>query len=210
MSETPEAVVFHADDYAGTPRRLAAAVTDLAVVVLLLAGLSAVAGLAVVPADVRRMATSPEKQRRVREYLRPVQSPVLLGWLAVGVAYHVALWRLPGGTLGYRLTRQRLVDAAGQPPRGRAVWRRFLLAIPFVLFFGLAYLPCRRSARRQAIHDLWSGTWVVRAGATPAGPARIIYQTKLFGLRPLIYPALEPVHPPQSAPEAPTPHEPSA
>jgi uncharacterized RDD family membrane protein YckC len=57
---------------------------------------------------------------------------------------------------------------------------------------GAGYVLCFKTPRRQAIHDRWSGTWLVRRRAEPIGPALSTYHTKLFGTFILTYTDVEP------------------
>lgn len=198
MSETADAVIFARSDYASLRRRIAAALVDIGVVFAILIVLSTVAMWLVVPPEVWKAPKSPQRQRSISRHMRPINAQLLGGWMALCGLYHVGLRRTRGGTLGYRLARVRIVDARGETPPWRALGKRFLLGTPTVPFFGISYLLCRQNPKRQAFHDQWSGTWVVRRNASPAGPARRSYRTKLFGTYMLTYVDLEPAEPEQA------------
>lgn len=55
----------------------------------------------------------------------------------------------------------------------------------------LAYKPCGTHEKRQAMHDQWSGTWVVRKRAEPVGRALPRYHTIFLGTMPIRYLDLE-------------------
>jgi uncharacterized RDD family membrane protein YckC len=193
MAGEPDCVYFKAGDYAHPLRRFGAFALDVALLFLLLASLGFVVGLVMVPKEIRQQPRSPEVQREINKYMKPAQVPLVAGWFVCGALYYVPLRRTRGGTLGYRLVGIRLVDRTGGIPSLRTLAKRFLLAVPFDLPLGASYLACLQSPRRQAIHDQWSGTWMVRKWARLAGPARTSYQTKLLGTILLTYLDLEPV-----------------
>lgn len=191
------AIHYDVNDYATTLRRLIAALTDLVAVLLVILIVNYAFAYRYVPADVLRMPVTTAKERatrqaRINEHMRPIQVSLLAGILLSIAAYHIGMRRLHGGTLGYRLAGVRIVDATGRPPQWKTLVRRFLIALPFVSFFGVTYLLCRQNPRKQSFHDQWSGTWVVRKAASPAGPAKVVYQSKLLGTFPLTYIDLEP------------------
>lgn len=197
MSENPiakpDGVYFSLRDYANPLKRVIACATDFVLLVALFAGMGAVVGILLVPAEVRSQTRTVETQRQINRHMKPAQVPLALGWLALCVAYHVPLRRTRGGTIGHRLMRTRVVDKQGQPPAVRALFRRFFIAVPATMFFGISYFDCLRNPRRQTTHDQWSGTWVVRAGAKPVGPAITSYHPKLLGTFMMTYIGLEPV-----------------
>ena len=108
------------------------------------------------------------------------------------VSYHVLARTTRGGTMGYRLAGIRWIDKTGRTPGIKTALRRFLIAMPSCLMIGAGYLLCFKTPRRQAVHDRWSGTWLVRRRAEPAGPALSTYNTKLFGTFVLTYTDVEP------------------
>lgn len=77
----------------------------------------------------------------------------------------------------------------------------FLAAVSGIIF--LAYWPCITHIRRQAIHDRWGGTWVIRKNAVPIGPAVAVHKTVLLGTFPVRYLDVEPSPPPASSASAP-------
>ena len=192
MSIAPDAVYFAPKDYASPGRRIGSFLIDLLVIVVLFIGIGSAAESVVVPKRVIAMPQSAQKKKLMRHYNKPLQIPLMLGLLGLEVAYHVLLRLTRGGTLGYRITRIRLVDKTGRTPGIRAVFKRFLIALPSCMMFGAGYLLCFKNPRRQAIHDRWSGTWLVRCRAEPAGPALSTYNTKLVGTFILTYTDIEP------------------
>ncbi len=193
MSEVPQFVYYRQEDYAPVARRIPSFIIDIIVLVVALMATATVMQTLYVPPSVIKMPNSPEKTRLSANYLQPVKVRFVLGWLAFAILYHIALRRTRGGTLGYRLTRIRLIDATGRPPSWPVLVKRFLIAVPFTFFFAVTYWGCFHSPRRQTFHDQWSGTWLIRKNAQSAGPARPAYQTKLLGTWLLTYMDLEPV-----------------
>lgn len=205
MSEQDAAVYYSPADYATTPRRIGAVTIDALLLILGLLVIGTIAQLIYVPRDVLRMPPSAEKQRLVAQHMKPIQRPASLGWLALCTAYHIGLRRLIGSTVGHMAMGQRLVDAQGLTPSWRVLAKRFGLAAPSVLFFGISYILCSRNPRRQAFHDRWAGTWVVKKRARIAGPAKLAYQTRLVGTILLTCIDVEPADVPELPEQQPTP-----
>lgn len=59
------------------------------------------------------------------------------------------------------------------------------------LFMFMAYRSCVSHARRQAVHDKWSGTWMIRKQARSTGRGDIKFHTVFLGTWPLRYIELE-------------------
>lgn len=193
MNEQPQAVVFELSDYAGPGRRLTSFAIDLAAMFVLSVLFIAAASYLIVPQDVYSMKAGPERSRLLNKHMAPAQVPMTLGLFAFFGVYHIMMRSTRRGTIGYRLTGVRLVDHQGLPPALRTLIRRFLVALPGCMCLGAAYLLCSQDPRRQALHDQWSGTWVVRARARPAGPGSVTYHSKLVGPWMLTYINVEPV-----------------
>ncbi|MFQ5412032.1 MAG: RDD family protein [Phycisphaerae bacterium] len=192
MNES-DTVCFALDDYASIPRRLIAFFIDLFVIVLILYIIYAVMAFVVLPKGVYAMPRSPEKTQVINTHMRAHIRTLGLTWLGLICAYHILIRATGGGTVGYRLARIRLVDLTGRVPTLKTLLRRFLVAVPGCLLFGVTYLNCRRSPRRQAGHDQWCGTWLVRKRAESAGPGLPVFQTRLIGTFLLTFPDVEPV-----------------
>ncbi|MBK8271262.1 MAG: RDD family protein [Planctomycetes bacterium] len=141
------------------------------------------------------------KQNQINEAMKPYRRQSLTAVGVIILAYHVLLRTSRAGTLGYRIAGIRLISEFGQPPDLRLAGRRFLLAVPFCGCFALTYLTCRTNNHKQAAHDQWVGTWMVRSNAEPAGPAVVEYHQKLLGTFILRYKALAPA-PIEVSPEA--------
>ena len=99
-------------------------------------------------------------------------------------AYFVVCWTRSGQTLALKAWHLKVVDSEGRPPRsGRAIaryvlaWHLWLpgLAIAGLLqlsvgatlaalavSFALLLIPALLDSRRRLLHDLWTGTRVVR------------------------------------------------
>jgi uncharacterized RDD family membrane protein YckC len=83
---------------------------------------------------------------------------VLTMWVLVGL-YFVVSWRRGGQTMGMRPWRLRVLDGDGQPASLSALWLRYLVA---TLTPGLCLLWCLFDSERRGLHDLASGTLLVR------------------------------------------------
>ncbi len=199
MAAEPNAVYYADADYASPARRAGAWSTDLLVLFVAFWALGIAAGLLYVPRELRTQTRTPETQKQISKHIKPAQVPLCLVWMAGVVFYHVALRRLRGGTLGYRIMGIRLIDKTGEAPAWRVLVKRFGLAILFIMPLGASYFRCRKSSKRQAMHDLFCGTWLVRKKARPAGPAMIAYLTRLLGTYPLGYIDVEPFVPVEKA-----------
>jgi uncharacterized RDD family membrane protein YckC len=209
MTTQPNAVYFAPHDYAPVTRRFGAFLVDLVALYLLAVVLAIPIGYLLLPRGLPSTPDTPPPQV-LSKYTKIVFT---LGGLLGGVPYHIALRRSRGGTLGYRLLGIRLVDQTGHPPSWRVLGKRFvlavILAIPCLFFLPLvaSYLYALKHPRRQTGHDFWSGTWLVRKNARPAGPALTAYNSKLLGTLLLNYIDVEPYvpeHPPTTN-EATTP-----
>ena len=160
-SGSREAVWFFPSDYAGLWRRLAIQLADAVTIVILMAAI-ATAVIVLHPAerpDDRMLAT------------------LWLCWLASIYGYFVVLKRSRFRTLGYRLARVRIVDPYGRPPDLEALTLRlmFALAGPLNIILDVLWIPFNR--HHQALRDRLAQTYVVKAGAEPAGAARVVERT---------------------------------
>ncbi|MCG8408345.1 MAG: RDD family protein [Phycisphaerales bacterium] len=180
MSADAEAVYFKPEDYASVPRRLMAFLIDVLFVAVLCYAAAIVVVSMTVSKDVLESSSDEEKKAIVRQSL----GLLLLCWVGLAAVYHIAVRRARGGTLGYRLAGIRMVNAFGEPPSLSALIKRFLIATPTCTFFALSYLSCRNHPKRQAIHDQFAGTWLVRRSADPAGPAELSELPHLYGIYP--------------------------
>jgi len=153
----PQAVWFFPSDYAGFWRRLAVVLIDAVTIAVLLIG---VAGLVV--------AASPDDG--VSDVLLP------LCCLATVYGYFVILKRAGVHTVGYRLCGVRIVDPSGRPPGLGPLTLRLLfgLAGPLNILVDMVWIPC--DMRRQSLRDKLAHTYVVKARARPAGPARVVHR----------------------------------
>ena len=100
----------------------------------------------------------------------------LPGWLFYTVAglYFGILPATPlQGTLGKRMLGVRIADGAGRRiGLGRALLR-LVAFVPSFAIAGAGLLLAAFTARRQALHDLMAGTFVVSRGATPDAIAQV-------------------------------------
>ena len=83
---------------------------------------------------------------------------LLTMWGLVGL-YFVLSWRRGGQTMGMRPWRLRVLAGDGLPAQSSALWLRYLVA---TLTPGLCLLWCLIDSERRGLHDLASGTVLVR------------------------------------------------
>lgn len=93
--------------------------------------------------------------------------------------YLAIIKRTKGSTLGFKLTKIKVVNLYGDRPSVVAMTVRFLLLAvgPFSLFPDLIWLAGERT--KQTLRDKFMGTYVVRKSANPIGEAEIV-QTRLL------------------------------
>ena len=155
------AVWFFPSDYAGFWRRLAIEIADSAVIVVV---------LLVVTTMVVLLDPAEELSDALLAWLIPC-------WVLLIYGYFVLLKRSRFTTVGYRLAGVRIVDSLGRPPGLAALTLRlsFGLIGPFNLILDVLWIPSDR--HKQALRDKFAHTYVVKATAEPAGPARIVNRT---------------------------------
>ena len=151
-----EGVYYRRQDYAGLWRRLLAASVDAFVIVT---GLIAAVLIGEALAD-----------------------SVFVGfmtWLVLSLAYLVICKRTRVRTLGYRLAGMRLVDIRGGAPHSLRVTFRLLFALMggYSSTLGLIdFFWITGDDDRQTLRDKLAQTYVIRAGAQPAGRGPIVYE----------------------------------
>lgn len=77
------------------------------------------------------------------------------------IFYHIC-WHQSGQTLGMRAWKIRLISNDNKPISFTQSAIRVLTAIPAFLFFGLGYFMLYFNKQRATLHDLASGTLLVR------------------------------------------------
>ncbi len=188
VADHQHVVYFHQTDYAGPVRRMISFIIDLLFIIFLLMFLEIGAGYPFPPDVQERMKAAPDTAARnaIRQeyFSQPViqkrQGLTMRFWFVAAIAYHIALRRTRGGTVGHRLTGMRLIDCFNQPPPWRVLVKRFFLATATTLPFGISYFQCMKNPRRQALHDRWCNTWMVRRDAVPAGPGMLVHQVQVL------------------------------
>lgn len=85
----------------------------------------------------------------------------LVLWALTGL-YMVESWRRGGQTLGMRPWRLKVVDETGRVAARTVLWRRYALATLSLAAAGLGFLWSLLDAERRSLHDLGSGTRLVR------------------------------------------------
>lgn len=85
----------------------------------------------------------------------------LVLWALTGL-YMVESWRRGGQTLGMRPWRLKVVDEDGLTATRTVLWRRYALATLSLAAAGLGFLWSLLDGERRSLHDLGSGTRLVR------------------------------------------------
>lgn len=202
MEENKQVVYFHAREYAGPVRRMIAFILDQLTILFLLFAMMAGSAYPM-PREVTDRLTATqdkaEKERIRQAYfalpaIKRRQANSLQFWLVAAVAYHIALRRTRAGTLGYRLAGIRLIDSCNEPPSWRVLFKRFGWGVVLGGPFGASFFLCLRDPKRQALHDRWCNTWMVRSGAAPAGPAMLVHRMQLISSWVVRYVDVEPAN----------------
>ncbi|MHB0969963.1 MAG: RDD family protein [Thermoanaerobaculia bacterium] len=99
----------------------------------------------------------------------------LLIWAVIWLGYFVFLKGSRYRTLGYILTRAKILNLQGERPSFWQLFIRFLFSVfgPLNLAFDLLWIPSDPSG--QALRDKFAGTYVVKQLAIPIGQGRIVY-----------------------------------
>ena len=113
-------------------------------------------------------------------------------WVALAIvyAYFTLLKRSRVRTLGYLLTRVRIVNIRGGRPSLLQMTIRMapLMPVPWSFLFDLGWVV--EEPQRQTLRDKWAGTFVVRRNAKPIGTAPVQYKRIGFGGIFLIFPEI--------------------
>jgi uncharacterized RDD family membrane protein YckC len=179
--EIPRAVCFDRRDYAGPLTRVAILCIDLIALVLL--------------AFLVLVAITAYWVIRYDESDVPPQIVWHTVWIILTVAYLylTVLQRSRIRTLGYILTRVRIVDIRGGKPSLLQMTVRLipLVPVPWSLLFDLGWIV--DEPHKQTLRDKWAGTFVVRHKAVPIGTAPVRYKRIAFCGIFLIFPEIGPV-----------------
>jgi RDD family len=118
---------------------------------------------------------------------------LVLCWAVLVYGYFVVLKHSRFSPVGYRLARARIVDSYGRPPGLGALTLRlsFGLLGPFNVFLDMLWIPSDR--HKQALRDKFAHTYVVKASAEPAGPARVVFRTYYIMGMSFVFQEVEPV-----------------
>ena len=159
-----EGVYFRPEDYVGLSWRLLIDVVDLIVVCGIWALLT-LPLLMVLPKDKVLWGHT-----------------LLLTLAGVSFSYLVVLKRSRFRTLGYVLAGARIVNLRGDPPSIASMTLRLFFTVlgPFNLLLDLLWIGS--DSYRQALHDKFAHTYVVKKTAVPSGRGPIGYASyDIFG-----------------------------
>jgi uncharacterized RDD family membrane protein YckC len=94
--------------------------------------------------------------------------------MAILFCYFVVLKR-SALTLGYRVLGVRIVGLDGQSPSLWNLTVRMMFLFPGPLNYVLDFGWLSGDSHRQALHDKFAQTYVIRKGAAPVGTGKVIY-----------------------------------
>jgi uncharacterized RDD family membrane protein YckC len=164
VSRDEEGVYFDLENYVGVWRRVLIDISDVIVAVVLCC-------LVFFPV----LFFLPEDERLWTQAF-------FLVCAAVWFAYFVILKRSRFRTVGYIVGGARIVNLQGNQPSVVSLIIRLLFALigPFNFVIDLFWVG--GDPYRQALRDKLAHTYVIRKGAQPAGPGRIVYANyTIFG-----------------------------
>lgn len=186
MNDATQAMIFEPRDYASGPRRLLSLAIDMFVSIALIGTPLSIASALWVSPDTMKIEDLAKRRRLTFEEIGAERwyATVAIG-LFLPVAYHIGMRLTPVGTLGYFLTRIRLVGVDGRRPGAGRILKRFGLSLIGFFTFGAIYISCFSRKRHQGMHDLLAATWLVRCNATTGRPAQVVYKTRLLGTYPM-------------------------
>jgi uncharacterized RDD family membrane protein YckC len=147
---------------ASFPRRLAAAVADIALIAVVSAVVSVVAAM------VLGLPLPNAKQLGPDLLLAGVldRNPMTVGalglFLGVGGLYQIYLGGIVGQTLGKRWFGLRVISVRGLSPSPARAIARYAALLVSVAPAGLGWLWCLFDRERRAAHDHLAGTYVIR------------------------------------------------
>ncbi len=156
-------VVYAPQDYVSTPRRLLIDAVDM---------VTALAAGAIVVWLVNVLFSPGDA----------IFGIALLIFAAVWFVYFVLLKRSRMRTVGYAVAGARIVNLRGERPGIGALTLRLMFVVAGPVNFLVDLVWISGDANRQALRDKFAHTYVIRAGAVPAGSGRVVYRTyTVFG-----------------------------
>jgi uncharacterized RDD family membrane protein YckC len=143
------------------PRRLAAAVIDASLVLVVTAAVTAGAAVVLGVPFPRARELGPDLL--VAGILD--RNPIAVGaaglFVGIGALYHIYFGGISGQTLGKRMMRLRLIGIHGTAPGPLVGILRFVALMLSVAPAGLGWLWCLFDRERRALHDHLAGTYVI-------------------------------------------------
>ena len=146
---------------AGFPRRLAAALIDAVLVLLVASGVTALAALVLGVPFPRFKELGPDLLLAGLLDRNPMAVGAAGLFLGIGALYHIYLGGITGQTIGKRLMHLRVIGSRGTAPGPVGGIVRFVTLVLSVLPAGLGWLWCLFDRERRALHDHLAGTYVI-------------------------------------------------
>lgn len=143
------------------PRRLAAAIADALIVVIVTAGLTCAAGVALGVPLPKAKELGPDLLVAGLLDRSPMAVGALGLLLGIGALYQIYFGGITGQTLGKRLVRVRVISNRGTPPGAARGMLRFAALLVSLIPAGLGWLWCLFDRERRALHDHLCGTYVI-------------------------------------------------
>jgi uncharacterized RDD family membrane protein YckC len=146
---------------AGFPRRLAAALVDLALVALMSAGVALIAALVLGVHLPTAKELGPDFVMAGLLDRNPMVAGALGLLFGMSALYQTYLGGILGQTVGKRLFGLRVISSQGRSPGPLLACLRFLTMALSLALAGLGFLWCLFDRERRALHDHLSGTYVI-------------------------------------------------
>jgi uncharacterized RDD family membrane protein YckC len=146
---------------AGFPRRMAAALIDLLLVLSVATAVTAGAALALGVHLPSAKEFGPDFVMAGLLDRNPMAAGALGLLFGLSALYQIYLGGVLGQTVGKRLFRLRVISSRGEAPGPLVACVRFLTMVLSLALAGLGFLWCIFDRDRRALHDHLSGTYVI-------------------------------------------------
>jgi uncharacterized RDD family membrane protein YckC len=146
---------------AGFPRRFAAALVDLLLVLLVSVAVTIGAALALGVHLPSAKEFGPDFVMAGLLDRNPMAAGAVGLLFGLSALYQIYLGGVLGQTIGKRLFHLRVISSRGEAPGPLIACMRFLTMVLSLAMAGLGFLWCIFDRDRRALHDHLSGTYVI-------------------------------------------------
>ena len=146
---------------AGFPRRLAAAIIDLGLILAISVAVTVAAALALGVHLPTAKELGPDFLMAGLLDRNPMAAGAFGLLLGLSALYQIYLGGVLGQTLGKRLLGLRVISSRGEAPGPLVAAVRFLTMVLSLALAGLGFLWCIFDREHRALHDHLSGTYVI-------------------------------------------------